>query len=359
MAVCNSIDHSRGTVLVTGGAGYIGSHACKALARAGYLPVAYDNLTYGHASAAKWGPLERGDILDRVRLDEVISGYKPDAVMHFAAFAYVGESVTDPGKYYRNNVAGSLTLLEASRDHGIARFVFSSTCATYGIPDYLPIREETAQRPINPYGASKLMVERMLTDFGTAHDLRSIALRYFNAAGADPDNELGEDHEPETHLIPLVLDAASGRRPHVTIFGTDYETPDGTCVRDYIHVSDLADVHVKTLETLEGGASSGAYNLGNGRGFSVRQVLDTVERITGLAVPVRLGDRRAGDPAALVSDAAKARSELGWHPKLVDLEAIIRTAWAWHQRSVSAGSISAGDALTPLQPANAAGVGAP
>jgi len=320
-------------VLVTGGAGYIGSHACKALSQAGYLPVTYDSLIYGHDWAVKWGPLERGDILDRARLNEVIAKYKPAATMHFAAFAYVGESVANPGKYYRNNVAGSLTLMEAARDHGLRRFVFSSTCATYGIPDGLPIGEDTPQRPINPYGASKLMVERMLADFDRAHGLKSMALRYFNAAGADPAQDIGEEHDPETHLIPLVLDAASGRRETVTIFGDDYDTPDGTCVRDYIHATDIADAHVSALKALEGGASSNAYNLGNGRGFSVRQVISSVERATGLTVPAVLGDRRPGDPAALVSDASKVRDGLGWTPQIRDLDDIVRTAWAWHQRS--------------------------
>jgi UDP-arabinose 4-epimerase len=320
---------------VTGGAGYIGSHACKALARAGYLPVAYDSLVNGHEWAVKWGPLECGDILDRTRLDEVIEKYKPGAVMHFAACAYVGESVSDPAKYYRNNVAGSLVLLEATRAHEIGQFVFSSTCATYGIPDQLPIREDTPQRPINPYGFSKLMVERMLADFGAAYGLRSIALRYFNAAGADPDNEIGEHHDPETHLIPLALDAASGRRKNLTIFGTDYYTFDGTCVRDYVHVTDLADAHVKALQALEGGAASNAYNVGNGRGFSVREVLEAVERVTGLPVPVTVGNRRDGDPGTLVSDATKAHEKLGWKPLMVDLDEIIRTAWAWHQKSVT------------------------
>lgn len=322
-------------VLVTGGAGYIGAHACKALARAGYLPVAYDSLVHGHEWAVKWGPLECGDILDRARLDDVIAKWRPAAIMHFAAFAYVGESVTDPGKYYHNNVAGSLTLLEAARDHGIDRFVFSSTCATYGVPDRLPIREDTPQHPINPYGASKLMVERMLADFGTAHGLRSIALRYFNAAGADPDGEIGESHDPETHLIPLVLDAASGRRPTVTIFGTDYDTPDGTCIRDYIHVTDLAEAHVLALQALENGAPSSAYNLGNGQSYSVRAVVDAVERVTGLEVPLVLGPRRPGDPAALVSDATTARDELGWQPRIGDLDEIVRTAWAWHQKGAN------------------------
>jgi UDP-arabinose 4-epimerase len=320
-------------VLVTGGAGYIGSHACKALSRAGYFPVTYDNLVYGHERAVRWGPLEQGDILDRARLDEVMNRYKPEAVMHFAAFAYVGESVADPGKYYRNNLIGSLTLLEAMRDHGSRRFVFSSTCATYGNPDSLPIRENAPQTPINPYGASKLFVERMLKDFEAAHDIRSIALRYFNAAGADPDNEIGESHDPETHLIPLLLDAASGRRPDVKIFGTDYPTPDGTCIRDYIHVSDLADAHVKALQALERSSPPSAYNLGNGRGFSVREVIDAVERVTGLKVPAPIGERRPGDPARLVSDASKACRELGWEPRIAELDQIISTAWAWHQRS--------------------------
>jgi len=233
-------------ISVTGGAGYIGSHTRKALKRAGYLPVSYDNLINGHDWAVKWGPLERGDILDRERLRQVIEKYRPRAMMHFAAFAYVDESIFDPGKYYRNNVVGSVNLLEAARDQGVDQFVFSSSCAIYGVPDEIPIRENASQRPINPYGASKRMVERMLADFGAAHGLRSVILRYFNAAGADPDGEIGEVHDPETRLIPLALDAASGRRPNVTIFGADYDTKDGTCVRDYVHVSDLADAHVLT-----------------------------------------------------------------------------------------------------------------
>jgi UDP-arabinose 4-epimerase len=319
-------------VLVTGGAGYIGSHACKALSKAGYLPIAYDNLVYGHEWAVKWGPLERGDILDRARLDAVIAAYKPLAVMHFAAFAYVGESVTDPGKYYRNNVAGSLNLIEAARDHGIENFVFSSSCATYGTPARVPITEDMPQIPINPYGASKLMVERILADFGVAHSLKSIALRYFNAAGADPQTEIGEAHDPETHLIPLVLDAASGRRETLTVFGTDYDTPDGTCIRDYIHVTDLADAHVKAVETLRAGAPSGAYNLGIGQGFSVREVIAAAERETGLKVPVIFGPRRAGDPAQLISAPEKAREALGWQPQITDIGDMLRSAWAWHQR---------------------------
>ena len=326
-------------VLVTGGAGYIGSHACKALARAGYMPVTYDSLVTGHEWAVKWGALERGDILDRARLDQVIAQYKPGAIMHFAAFASVGKSVTEPGKYYRNNVVGSLMLLEAARDHGINQFVFSSTCATYGIPKGMPIREDTPQQPINPYGASKLVVERMLADFGAVHDLRSIVLRYFNAAGADLDGEIGEDHDPETHLIPLVLEVAAGRRQYITIFGNDYDTPDGTCVRDYVHVSDLADAHVKALGRLRQGAGSDVFNLGNGRGFSVRQVIDRAERVTSRPIAVRIGDRRAGDPATLISDAGKASAELGWRPHIAGLDQIIGSAWCWHRRGGHAATL--------------------
>lgn len=326
------------TILVTGGAGYIGSHACKALSAAGYTPVAYDSLVYGHEWAVRWGPLERGDILDRARLDEVIVQYRPSAVLHFAAFAYVGESVVNPGNYYRNNVVGSLNLLEAARDHGINQFVFSSSCATYGVPARLPITEDTPQNPISPYGASKLMVERMLVDFGASHGLRSISLRYFNAAGADPFAEIGEDHEPETHLIPLALQAATGRCPHITIFGVDYDTVDGSCVRDYIHVADLADAHVKALQLLETGSPSGVYNLGNGRGFSVLEVIRSVERVTSLTVPVQRGSRRVGDPAVLVSDASRARQVLGWQPQVVELDEIVSTAWCWHRRLASIAS---------------------
>jgi UDP-arabinose 4-epimerase len=313
-------------ILVTGGAGYIGSHACKALANAGYMPITYDNLVYGHEWAVKWGPLEIGDIADRNRLDAVIKKYQPEAVMHFAAYAYVGESVQDPGKYYRNNVAGTLTLLEAMHDHGIDKLIFSSTCATYGVPEQVPISEDHPQRPINPYGMSKLMIEQILRDFDNAHGLRSISLRYFNAAGADPDGEIGESHDPETHLIPLVLDAAAGIRPVITVFGDDYDTPDGTCIRDYIHVSDLADAHVLALQALESGASTIAYNLGNGIGFSVREVIQAVERVIRRAVPFKIGPRREGDPSHLVGDAALVRRELGWRPFQYDLERIVSTA---------------------------------
>ena len=319
-------------VLVTGGAGYIGSHACKALAAAGYIPVTFDNVVYGHRSAVRWGPFVYGDILDRSALDAALRAWQPVAVMHFAAFAYVGESVTNPGKYYRNNVVGTLTLLEALRDAGVAQFVFSSTCATYGVPKAVPIAESHPQQPINPYGASKLMIERMLRDFDVAHGLRSISLRYFNAAGADPDGDIGEAHDPETHLIPLVLDAAAGVRPNVTVFGADYPTPDGTCIRDYIHVTDLAQAHVLALEVLQRGASSTAYNLGNGIGFSVRQVIDVAESVTGRQIPVKFGTQRAGDPARLVGDASRIRAELGWQPRYTDLADIVETAWRWHSK---------------------------
>jgi UDP-arabinose 4-epimerase len=320
------------TVIVTGGAGYIGSHSCKALAKMGFLPVTYDNLITGHEWAVRWGPLERGDILDGQRLREVIAAYRPSAVLHFAAFAYVGESVSAPGKYYRNNVVGTLTLLEAMRDTGINNIVFSSSCATYGTPERLPITEQTQQHPINPYGESKLVVERMLSNFERAHGLRWVALRYFNAAGADPEAEIGEEHAPETHLIPLVLAAASGRRLHVVVHGTDYGTADGTCVRDYVHVADLADAHVLGLRALTSGVASAAYNLGNGRGFTVREVIAEAERVTGLAVPVSFGPRRQGDPAVLVADSAKARRELRWEPRLPELSSIVGSAWAWHQQ---------------------------
>jgi UDP-arabinose 4-epimerase len=280
----------------------------------------------------QWGPFERGDILDGGRLREVIDRHKPTAVLHFAAFAYVGESVTDPAKYYRNNVVGSLSLLEAMRATGLRDIVFSSTCATYGMPERLPLSESNPQNPINPYGQSKLMVEHMLRDFAPAYGMRFSALRYFNASGADPDGRIGEDHDPETHLIPLVLDAASGRRENIAVFGTDYDTPDGTCIRDYIHVTDLAEAHVLALQALRDGAPSDFYNLGNERGFSVREVIAAVERATGLRVPVREAARREGDPAALVADARKARETLGWKPRYAELDEIVRTAWAWHQK---------------------------
>lgn len=316
-------------VLVTGGAGYVGSHACKALAMAGHEPVVYDNLINGHREAVQWGPLEEGDIADRQRLDAVLVRYRPNTVMHFAAFAYVGESVSQPAKYYRNNVVGTLTLLEAMLEHGIGSMVFSSTCATYGTPDSSPIDEDSPQHPINPYGASKLMVERLLQDFSQAHGLRYATLRYFNAAGADPDGQIGEVHEPETHLIPLVLQAALGLRPEIQIFGDDYPTPDGTCIRDYVHVADLADGHVLALDYLAGGGRSLECNLGTGQGHSVRTVVDAARRITGLGIPESIVARRPGDPPVLVARISRANSVLGWQPRHPTLDQIIAHAWSW------------------------------
>jgi UDP-arabinose 4-epimerase len=314
-------------VLVVGGAGYIGSHSCKALSRAGYLPVAYDDLSLGHAHAVKWGPLEVGNIADRARLDEALAKHRPIAAMHFAAFAAVGESVADPEKYYRNNVAGTLTLLAALRAAKVNRFVFSSTCAVYGTPGTMPIAETTPKAPVNPYGRSKLMVEQALEDYGRAYGFGWTALRYFNAAGADPDGEIGEEHEPETHLIPRALFAAKGTLAHLDVFGDDYPTPDGTCVRDYVHVADLADAHVAAIERLEAGGAPGAFNLGTGQGYSVRQVIDAVERATKLKVPVRMTARRPGDPPELVANPALARTELDFSPKLSDIDTIVATAW--------------------------------
>jgi UDP-arabinose 4-epimerase len=319
-------------VLVTGGAGYIGSHACKALSRAGYMPVAYDNLVYGHRQAVRWGPLEEGDISDHLRLEEVISRYKPQAVIHFAAYAYVGESVREPSKYYRNNVVGSLTLLETLLGCKIKKIVFSSTCATYGLPqENAAISEDHPQQPINPYGASKLMIERMLKDFDRAYGFRHVTLRYFNAAGADPEGDVGENHDRETHLIPLVIQTALGRRSHVEIYGTDYPTHDGTAIRDYIHVTDLAEAHVKALRHVDEGGDSVMLNLGVGRGCSVREVIRYVEAVAGKPIPVREAPKRPGDPPVLVADARRAQEILGWRPLTSDMTEIISTAWGWHK----------------------------
>ncbi len=315
-------------VLVTGGAGFVGSHACKALARRGFTPVTYDNLSRGHREAVRYGPLEIGDIADGARVREVLEQYRPAAVIHFAAFAYVGESVERPLLYYQNNVSGSTALLRAVVEFAPLPFVFSSTCATYGLPERLPITEDHPQRPINPYGASKLFIERMLADLGTAHRLPWVALRYFNVAGADPDREIGEQHHPETHLIPLVLRGARDRVP-VNVFGTDYETPDGTCIRDYVHVCDIADAHVLALQYLLGGGESCALNLANARGYSVNQVIAAAERVTGCTVPVKHVPRRPGDPANLVGSSERARGLLGWRPSQSELEVQIRDAWNW------------------------------
>ncbi|ULR44076.1 UDP-glucose 4-epimerase GalE [Rhizobium sp. K102] len=313
-------------ILVTGGAGFIGSHICKALSRAGMIPVTYDNLSTGHADSVRWGPLIRGELGDAVALRRTMAEFSPDCVIHCGANAYVGESVEMPRKYYRNNVVGSLTLLEACLDQDIDRIVFSSSCATYGVPASLPIREETPQQPVNPYGRTKLIIEMALEDFAAAYGIRFAALRYFNAAGADPDGELAERHEPETHLIPRALLAAAGRLERLDIFGTDYSTADGTCVRDYIHVSDLAQAHLAAVNHLMAGGGSLSVNLGSGRGTSVREILEAIHRTTGREVPVRYRSRRAGDPPILFANTARAKAELGFAPALSDIDTIIRTA---------------------------------
>jgi UDP-glucose-4-epimerase GalE len=319
-------------ILITGGAGYVGSHCTKALAAAGHGSVVFDNLLFGHREFARWGPLIEGDIRDASALDAVFSAYRFDAVMHFAALAYVGESVTAPGRYYDVNVNGTRTLLDAVVRAGVRSIIFSSSCAIYGEPERMPITEQTVPNPINPYGFSKLVCERMMDDFDLAHGLKSARLRYFNAAGADRTAEIGEDHDPETHLIPLVLDAASGKRLNVTVYGTDYPTPDGTAIRDYIHVDDLARAHVLALQHLLKKGDTIAVNLGTGHGASVRQVIDTARSITGRDIVVRDGSRRAGDPPVLVADAKKASEVLGWAPQYSDLPAIITDAWRWHNK---------------------------
>lgn len=319
------------TILVTGGAGYIGSHACAALAQAGYVPVAYDNLSTGHRESARWGPLEVGDICEPARLGDVFLKYKPGAILHFAAKAYVGESMEHPRKYYRNNVAGTIALLEAALVHEVGYFVFSSSCATYGVPPASQVTEATPQVPISPYGATKLFCERMILDFCRAYGMSAALLRYFNAAGAHPTEPIGESHDPEPHLIPCILDVACGRAPEVRVHGGDHPTVDGSCVRDYVHVCDLADAHVLALQYLERGGAPDAFNLGNGQGFSVLQVLDAAARVTGRDIPYRICERRAGDPAAVFADAGKAVARLGWQPRFADLDVIIRHAWHWHR----------------------------
>lgn len=320
------------SVLVTGGAGYIGSHACKALAQAGYVPVTYDNLSRGHRHAVRWGPLVEGEIADRAVVAAALKAHHVSSVMHFAAFAYVGESGTDPALYYRNNVIGTLALLDAMREAGVDRIVFSSTCATYGLPEKIPIAETTPQRPVNPYGETKLAIERVLHWYGQAYGLRSVALRYFNASGCDRGGEIGEEHDPETHLIPLVLRAALGAGQPVSIFGRDYPTPDGTAIRDYIHVEDLASAHLRAIQYLAEGGASTALNLATGRGYSVREIIAAVARAAGREVPHLEAPRRAGDPPALVADPSLAKSVLGWQAECSDLDTIIRTALAWETR---------------------------
>ena len=321
------------TVLVTGGAGYIGSHACKALAQAGFLPVAFDNLSTGWADAAKWGPLVRGDLMDRASIDAALDAHRPVAVMHFAALSLVGESAINPARYWRENVGGALNLLEACAKAGIGQFVFSSTCATYGDQDGVLLTEDTAQYPTNAYGGSKQAIEQMLRDFGVTHGISHVIFRYFNVAGADPEGEIGEQHVPETHLIPLLLDAVAGKRPALTVFGTDYPTPDGTCLRDYVHVTDLAAAHVLGLRWLQAGRGDRVFCLGTGKGFSVREVIEAARTVTNREVPVVIGARRAGDAAALVSASTRAQAELGWEPQRSTLRHMIEDAWAWAQRS--------------------------
>ncbi|MDF1706813.1 MAG: UDP-glucose 4-epimerase GalE [Paracoccaceae bacterium] len=319
------------TVLVTGGAGYIGSHACKALRQAGYLPVTFDNLSTGWRDAVKFGPFEQGDLRDRTRLDEVFATHRPVAVMHFAALSQVGESMSDPGKYWSNNVTGSLCLIEAAVSAGCMNFVFSSTCATYGDQDNVVLDEDSIQRPINAYGASKRAIEDILHDFGIAYGLNHVIFRYFNVAGADPEAEIGEFHQPETHLIPLMLDAIDGKRAALTIYGTDYPTPDGTCIRDYVHVCDLVEAHVLGLAWLEQGHGSRVFNLGTGTGFSVREVIEQSCSVTNRDVPFVEGPRRAGDCTKLVSGSSRANEELGWTPTRSTLRTMIADAWRWHQ----------------------------
>ncbi|WP_068303963.1 UDP-glucose 4-epimerase GalE [Pararhodobacter sp. CCB-MM2] len=324
-------------VLVTGGAGYIGSHACKVLSAKGYVPVTYDNLSTGWAQAVKYGPLVQGDLMDRAALDAAFAEYKPVAVMHFAAFSQVGEAMSDPGKYWRNNVMGSLSLAEAAVANGVLDFVFSSTCATYGEQDGVLLTEDSTQQPINAYGSSKRAVEEILRDFRAAHGLRTVIFRYFNVAGADPEGEVGECHRPETHLIPVMLEAIDGQRPELVIHGDDYDTHDGTCIRDYVHVMDLVEAHVLGLEWLLDGKESRVFNLGTGAGFTVKEVIGHARAATGHKVPHRYGPRRGGDATALVSGSHAALNELGWDPARSSLKVMIKDAWTWHKTGGYAG----------------------
>ena len=321
-------------VLITGGAGYIGSHTAKAFARAGMQPVVLDNLQRGCARAVQWGPLVKADMADRSALERVFQTYSIEAVIHFAAFAYVGESMKVPGLYFQNNFVNTLNLLDVMREYRVGKIVFSSSCATYGYPLRIPISEDHTQRPVNPYGESKLMVERLLQWYGNIHGLSWVALRYFNAAGADPEGELGENHDPETHLIPLAVSAALELIPYLNIYGTDYATPDGTAVRDYLHVTDLAQAHLDALRYLDSGGCSNAFNLGSGSGHSIREIVAMVERVTGHKVPTREVARRAGDPSCLIADAAKAKKILEWYPRHSSLEEIVRSTWRWQVRSL-------------------------
>jgi UDP-arabinose 4-epimerase len=326
-------------ILVTGGAGYIGSHTCKTLSKAGFLPIVYDNLSTGHAYAIKWGPFVQGDLADQAKLSEAITTFRPVAVLHFAANALVVESVTDPAKYYRNNLAGTLSLLETMRLHGVSNLIFSSTCAIYGHPQQTPLTEEHPQAPINPYGRTKWMAEQMMADFDSAHGLKTIALRYFNAAGADLDTEIGENHTPETHLIPSIIQAALGLKPEIVVYGTDFPTPDGSAIRDYVHVLDLADAHVLALRHLLANPQSKAFNLGTGTGSSVLELIDAVQKHCGKTLSVRLENRRSGEPGVLTADSRKAKEILGWEPKRSDLPTLIGSAWKWHQLLLENASI--------------------
>ena len=322
------------TVLVTGGAGYVGSHCCKAFSEAGWRVVVFDNFSRGWRDFVQFGEVVEGDLLSSEDLDAAFETYKPDAVAHFAAFAYVGESVEQPGLYYENNVMGTVRLLDAMAKAGTKQIIFSSTCATYGVPEKMPMTEDLPQRPINPYGMSKLFVEKVLDDYEVAHGIRSVKLRYFNAAGASPDGEIGERHEPETHLIPLCIEGVLNDTFKLTIFGDDFDTRDGTCIRDYIHVMDLADAHLKALDYLEAGGASDAFNLGTGTGTSVLEIVDAVERVTGKPVPRSVGPRRPGDPPALVASADKAARVLGWKPGQSGIDRVIETAYRWHLKEI-------------------------
>jgi UDP-glucose-4-epimerase GalE len=345
-----------GRILITGGAGYIGSHTAKALAARGIEPVVFDNLSTGNRWAVKWGPLIQGDLNDPVALRSALATV--DGVIHFAASAYVGESMANPRQYFHNNVVNSLSLLDAMVDRNVRNIVFSSSCATYGVPDTLPISELHEQRPINPYGESKLFVEKVLYWYGRTYGIQWTALRYFNAAGADPDGEIGENHEPETHLIPAVIETALGKRKAIQVYGSDYETPDGTAVRDYIHVADLADAHILALQLMERTAESHAFNLGTGKGASVLEVIDCVHRVSGIKARPNIDmlPRRDGDPPVLLADGSKARGIMGWHPRLSSLERIVETAWRWHsqgvhrERAVLVQKRAAGRMLVPAKP---------
>jgi len=327
-------------ILITGGAGYIGSHVCKMLAGEGHTPITYDNLSNGNRDAIQWGPFEEGDILDQDKLRYVLNKYNPEAVMHFAAFAYVGESIIKPKKYYRNNVVGTLNIAECMLQESINNLIFSGSCATFGAPESMPINETYAQNPISPYGKSKVASENIINDFSSAHGLCSVILRYFNAAGADKDLEIGELHSPETHLIPLLFDACTRTTKNFNINGDDYDTFDGTCIRDYIHVTDLADAHILAYKKLKQDGVTTSYNLGNGEGFSIKQVIHMVEKVTGLDVPFGIVSRRVGDPPILIADSTKARKELLWSPVNSSLENIIESAWLWYNKMIGRGAQS-------------------